>query len=176
MGLSVVMKYVRVSIHTTAMTSIYSSCEWIEYSKFICHHSCFGIIANLHNWEFVSWTCLIQNLPGHSHCPSRINFPILSFSKSKGIGKSKVVLVLFLNWAPCHEGVLGEWEWSASRPGRFTPGERARGTHCIGGWVGPRACLDTVVKREIRGPCWDSNPDHPARSTAFTAELSLFIC
>jgi hypothetical protein len=33
--------------------------------------------------------------------------------------------------------------WSASRPGLFTPGERARGTHCIGGWVGPRAALET---------------------------------
>jgi hypothetical protein len=28
-------------------------------------------------------------------------------------------------------------EWSASRPGRHTPGERAPGTHWIGGWVGP---------------------------------------
>jgi hypothetical protein len=35
-------------------------------------------------------------------------------------------------------------EWSASRPGRaFTPRERTRGTHCTGGWVGPRAGLDT---------------------------------
>jgi hypothetical protein len=33
-------------------------------------------------------------------------------------------------------------EWSASRPGRFTPGEKAAGTHWIGGWVGPRAGLD----------------------------------
>jgi len=24
--------------------------------------------------------------------------------------------------------------WSASRPGSFTPTERASGTHCIGGW------------------------------------------
>jgi hypothetical protein len=38
-------------------------------------------------------------------------------------------------------------EWSVSRPGRFTPAERASGTHWIGGWVGPRAVLDAVVKR-----------------------------
>jgi hypothetical protein len=37
-------------------------------------------------------------------------------------------------------------EWSASRPGRFTPGERAPGTHWIGGWVDPRAGLDDVEK------------------------------
>jgi hypothetical protein len=40
-------------------------------------------------------------------------------------------------------------EWSVSRPGRFTPRERASGTHWIGGWVGPRAVLDTGVKRKI---------------------------
>jgi hypothetical protein len=36
-------------------------------------------------------------------------------------------------------------EWSASRPGRFTPRERAPGTNWIGGWVGPRTGLDAVV-------------------------------
>jgi hypothetical protein len=45
---------------------------------------------------------------------------------------------------------LGGGEWSASRLGRFTPREIAPGTHWIGGWVGPRAGLDTVVKRGIK--------------------------
>jgi hypothetical protein len=40
-------------------------------------------------------------------------------------------------------------EWTASRPGRFTPWERAPGTHWIGGWVGPRAGLDDVEKRKF---------------------------
>jgi hypothetical protein len=35
-------------------------------------------------------------------------------------------------------------DWSASRPGRFAPTERAPGTHWIGGCVGPRAVLDAV--------------------------------
>jgi hypothetical protein len=38
-------------------------------------------------------------------------------------------------------------EWSASRPGRFTPGEKVPGTHWIGGCVDPRAGLDNVEKR-----------------------------
>jgi hypothetical protein len=38
------------------------------------------------------------------------------------------------------------WELSASRHGRFTPRKRAPGAHWIGGWVGPRAVLDAVVK------------------------------
>jgi hypothetical protein len=67
-------------------------------------------------------------------------------------GEGKVVPVL--NYAQRHEGVLGQWrysathsltsaldggEWSPSRSGRFTPRERAPGTHWIRGWVGPRA-------------------------------------
>jgi hypothetical protein len=35
-------------------------------------------------------------------------------------------------------------EWSASRPG-----ERASGTHWVGGWVDPRAGLDDVEKRKF---------------------------
>jgi hypothetical protein len=82
----------------------------------------------------------------------------------------------FLNRAPLHEGVLGEWryisthsstsaldggEWSALRHGRFTPRERAPGTHWIGVWVGPRAILDAVVKRKIPSPRRESNPSTP---------------
>jgi hypothetical protein len=57
-------------------------------------------------------------------------------------------------------------EWSASRPGRFTPRERASGTHWKGGWVGLRAVLDAVVKRKIPSTLRESNPDRPARSPA----------
>jgi hypothetical protein len=39
---------------------------------------------------------------------------------------------------------LAAGERSASRPCRFTPFERAPGTHWIGGWVGPRAGLDDL--------------------------------
>jgi hypothetical protein len=39
--------------------------------------------------------------------------------------------------------------WSASRPGSFTTRERAPGTHCIGGWVDPRAGLDDVEERKF---------------------------
>jgi hypothetical protein len=54
-------------------------------------------------------------------------------------------------------------EWSVSRTGRFTPGERARGTHWIGGWMGPRGGLDAVEKRKILS-CRVYNPDCPTRS------------
>jgi hypothetical protein len=53
---------------------------------------------------------------------------------------------------------------SASRPGRFFPGERGPGIHWRGAWVGPRAGLDAVEKRKISCPCRGSNPGSPARS------------
>jgi hypothetical protein len=40
-------------------------------------------------------------------------------------------------------------DWSASCTGCFTLGERAPGTHWIGGWVGPRVSLDDVEKRKF---------------------------
>ena len=47
----------------------------------------------------------------------------------------------------------GGW-WSTPQPGRFTPCERP-GTHCTGGWVGPRAGLDGCGKSR---PYRDSIP------------------
>jgi hypothetical protein len=41
--------------------------------------------------------------------------------------------------------LLGD-EWSASRPGRFNPKDRAPDTQWTGGWVGLRAGLDGMEK------------------------------
>jgi hypothetical protein len=40
-------------------------------------------------------------------------------------------------------------EWSASRTGHFTPGERDPGAHWIGGWVDPRASVDDMEERKF---------------------------
>jgi hypothetical protein len=56
-------------------------------------------------------------------------------------------------------------EWSASRPSRFIPGERAPGTHWIGGWVCPRNGLDDVEKRKISAlPGLDPSAVQPVAS------------
>jgi hypothetical protein len=44
---------------------------------------------------------------------------------------------------------LDEGKWSALHPGQFTSGERALDTHCVGGWVGPRASLDALEKKNL---------------------------
>lgn len=38
---------------------------------------------------------------------------------------------------------------SDSRPGRFSPGEKAAGTHWVRDWVGPRSGLDEVENRKF---------------------------
>jgi hypothetical protein len=67
----------------------------------------------------------------------------------------EVKLHAFLNSA------LDGGEWSASRLGHFTPGERTPGTRWIGVWLGPRAVLDTVAKRKIPSPRRESDPRTP---------------
>jgi hypothetical protein len=61
----------------------------------------------------------------------------------KAYGGVHVQIHIFLTLA------LAGGEWSASHLCCFTPGERAPGTHWLGGWVGPRAGLDDVEKRKF---------------------------
>jgi hypothetical protein len=46
-------------------------------------------------------------------------------------------------------------------PAALPPGKDPPGTRWIGGWVGPRAVLEAVVKRNIPSPLRKSNPRTP---------------
>jgi hypothetical protein len=59
----------------------------------------------------------------------------------KTYGGDDVYIQVFLTSA------LVGGEWLDSLPSCFTPGERAPVTHWIGGWVDPRAGLDTAEKK-----------------------------
>ena len=50
---------------------------------------------------------------------------------------------------------------------RFIPGQRAAVTHCTGGWVGPKAGLDDLEKKEGR------TPDRPAHRLVSILTTSL---
>jgi hypothetical protein len=54
----------------------------------------------------------------------------------------QLMLILYI-------GTRRGWVVSITPRPRFTPGQRAPGTHCIGGWVGPRAGLDPEVRGKI---------------------------
>jgi hypothetical protein len=51
---------------------------------------------------------------------------------------------------------------------RFSPRERTLGTHCTGGWVGPRAGLDTEATEKILSPLLGIEPRSPALKSNFT--------
>jgi hypothetical protein len=57
------------------------------------------------------------------------------------------------------------WGWMVSVKPRplFSPGERTPGTYCTGGWVGPRAGLDTEARGKILSPLPVIEPLSPVR-------------
>jgi hypothetical protein len=59
---------------------------------------------------------------------------------------------------PLSNAALNGDEWSASRLSRFTPAERAPGTHCIRDWVGLRAGVAVTKKRNISSPVGKRTP------------------
>jgi hypothetical protein len=81
-----------------------------------------GLLAKTGRWFYLSWDSSIS---------------IVTFY---GVVKGKVIPVLNkLNTTP--------WRYIGSggiAPPLLTPGERAPGTHWIGGWVGPTTGLETV--------------------------------
>jgi hypothetical protein len=85
----------------------------------------------------------------------------------KVYGEVDVHIHIFLTLA------LDGGEWSASRPSRFTPGERAPGSYRIGGCVSQRAGLDDVEKRKLLTlPGLELQPlDRPARSQSLSRLL-----
>jgi hypothetical protein len=87
-------------------------------------------LQNLYPSPNIYWM-IIKSCP----CAQRIKHYAM-----KAYGGMDVSINIFLTSA------LAGGEWSASRPGRFTPGDRAPGTHWIGGWVDPRTSLDDLEK------------------------------
>jgi hypothetical protein len=53
---------------------------------------------------------------------------------------------------------------SGQRHAALYPRGKDPGTHCTGGWVGPRAGLDAEARRKILCVCRGSNRGRPARS------------
>jgi hypothetical protein len=120
----------------------------------------------LDNYVDVSCCCCRRTVLGAGiNIPTNSDGVTVIWATWYSKGNDKVVPVLQLSTTPWRR--IGEWryssthsltlaleggEWSASHASRFTPRERAPGTHWIGGWVGPRAVLDAVVKRKIPSP------------------------
>jgi hypothetical protein len=77
----------------------------------------------------------------------------------KTYGGTDVWIHVFLTSAQVGSGQL-------HAPATLPPGKRASGTHWIGEWIGPRAGLDDVGKKQLLTlPGLELRPlGHPARS------------
>jgi hypothetical protein len=137
------------------------------------------LVSVLHMGEVVWYYCLIILYRLYSNYYYWVLYVIRTFSCIYQIIRITCVLkkvklsVCLINWALCHEDIWGSGdiappfltsaldgdEWSASRPGCYTPGEVAPNTHWIGGWVGPRAGLNAVEKRKS---CYAGNEPRPS--------------
>jgi hypothetical protein len=95
----------------------------------------------------------------HSIC-----FSTIIFTVTRGWHKRpRVAAVPIPSQTKLKKRFIGEWmyrstfssstlvggEWSASRPCRFTPGERAHDAHWIGGWVDPRAGMEDAENTKL---------------------------
>jgi len=89
---------------------------------------------------------VIECLKTRSYIKIELSLCLFNYHTMKTFEVVEVQLHAFLTSA------LDGGEWSTSRLGRFTSGERAPGTHRIGGWMDPRAGLVAVVKRKIPQP------------------------
>jgi hypothetical protein len=104
-------------------------------------------------------------------------------------GKSEVVPAIFLTehhsmkvyWgsggiAPRILDLGTKRRWVVSfTPRLLYPRERTSRSHCRGGWVGPTAGLDAVVKKKIPSPYRTWTRYHPAHTQRYTAELAQLI-
>jgi hypothetical protein len=78
------------------------------------------------------------------HVEPSINFGIInSITKLHRVGISTESSTM--HGSVNINSILDRGGWSTSRPSRFTPGGRSS-THCIEGWMGPRAGLDGCGK------------------------------
>jgi hypothetical protein len=102
----------------------------------------------------------------HSVTPQKMELFLLYAVYTSGNVKVKLSLCLTKHYAKkAYGGVdvltsaLAGGEWSASCPGHFSPGERAPGTHWIGGWVDD---LEKIL--DPTGTRTPTTPGAPARS------------
>jgi hypothetical protein len=95
-------------------------------------------------------------------------YSLLSIMPWRHVGSGAVV-------PPYLSSAFDGGEWSASRPSRCTPVERACGSQCIGGWVVLRDTVDAVEKRKILFPCRESNPARSFRNLSLY-RLSYLGC
>jgi hypothetical protein len=152
-----------MQIKITLLASISPPAIWTHATFFIA----------VHENSFVHY---FQNLHSFVFCAIFIDKKQSRYTPWRRLGERRYSSYSFSTLA------LDGGGCSASRPGRaFTPGERTPGTHCTGGWVGPRAGLVTEDRGKILCLRRGSNPVRPVvqpvvrHYTAWANPAPIFI-
>jgi hypothetical protein len=113
--------------------------SWKNWDKFCCG----GGVRGSFYWKGLRRRShiLLTRIKGNNKVVPLLNE--LSTMPWRRMGEWMYRFTFFLTSA------LAADEWSASRPGRFTPWERAPGIYWIRGWVDPRSGLDDLEKRKF---------------------------
>jgi hypothetical protein len=120
--------------------------EW-PFSKTFPHHT------SVCNTCVILTTCPIHpNLLGPHHDNTKA-VPLHATNALRGRGRIAPTHSRPRHWM----GVSGQ----RHAPDALYPRGKDHGTHCTGGWVGPRADLDTVARGKILRLCRGSNIDRP---------------
>jgi hypothetical protein len=110
---------------------------------------------------------VVDKITGECQCEFECNASTKKLKQShytpQGcLGREKVQLLLIHDLGTRRVWVVGVMLWLC-----FSPRERTPSTHCTGGWVGPRASLDSEATGKIHSPLLGivpRLPSHPARS------------
>jgi hypothetical protein len=121
-------------------------------------------------WHYQLFPCLLfldpeidksihfSEIQVNSLGPSKLKIKLSHYTPRRLLGGEEIQLLLILDLST-------RWGWvvSVTSRSRFSPGERTPGTHCTGGWVGPRAGLDTEVRGKILSLLPGIEPQSPGR-------------
>jgi hypothetical protein len=132
-----------------------------------------GVSTQKNNFFITAISCHGNHLPGDGSKPN--SSPTASIRYSSHKVQTQLKLSHYISRrhlgersiAPTHSRPRHWWGWVVSvtpRP-HFSPRERTPGTHCTGGWVGPRAGLNTEATGKIICLCRGSNLDRPVVQT-----------
>jgi hypothetical protein len=143
--------HIYIYIYIYIYTHIHREREYTVQERKVSREQ-FGTAANAACHRFVSpvLQCVIKKIKLSHHTPWR----------RFGGEEIQLLLILYLDtrWG----------EWSASRLVRaLAPGKGPPGTHCTGGWLGPRTGLDTEDRGKILSPLPGieaQSPGRPVRS------------
>jgi hypothetical protein len=133
-------------------TSVLQASHWHHETQSVAGHSCSKGLRSVRNMTVLDHILILTAVSSTWNFGNTIKKggKRSHYMPWRCFGWEDVQLLLFLNLY-----TRSRWMVSNTPQMRITPKERAPGTHCIEGWVSPRAGLDAETRRKILCLCRD---------------------